>query len=338
MILSPSDFVGKYELHTGIYVQSKLQNYIDIYEPMYLKHLFGIDLYNQFIGDLLNNVPQSPNFLAVFNPLSQDLGYSFYYQNNFNNVNTMIISEGIKEMLKGFIYFEYAKDLNNQMTPYGNVKPISENSEVVNTLFSMMYTRYNEAINSYRAIQRFIRYTNTPPLGQIVNLTVINGGINYLTSNGLPCANGSGTGAVVNVVANNIGGINTFTLTANGSGYSDGIYPIATGSGYNAEVEITTLGGVIQTLEIYSAGFDYLYNDIITVPGGNDDAFFTINNVTLGGVTNAVIVDGGKNYKVDDYVNIKDGSNLTASFQVNYIGTGDYSKFRGVAKSTAYWL
>jgi hypothetical protein len=58
----------------------------------------------------------------------------------------------------------------------------------------------------------------------------------------------------------------------------------------------------------------------------------------LGGVTNAVIVDGGKNYKVDDYVNIKDGLNLTASFQVNYIGTGDYSKFRGVSKSTAYWL
>lgn len=341
MILSPSDFVGKYELHTGIYVQSKLQNYIDIYEPMYLKHLFGIDLYNQFMSDLLNNVPQSPNFLAVFNPLSQDLGYSFYWGNSFNNVNTMIISEGIKEMLKGFIYFEYAKDLNNQMTPYGNVKPISENSEVVSTLFSMMYTRYNEAINSYRAIQRYIRYTNNPPLGQIVNLTVINGGINYLTSNGLPCVNGSGTGAVVNIVASNIGGIFAISFAlpfTGGTGYSDGQYTITTGSGFNAEVYVTTnLGSVIQ-VDIVDPGFDYLQGDYITIPGGNDDAFFTVGNITNGGVTNAIIVDGGKNYKVGDYVNIKDGLNLTASFQVDYIGTGDYSKFRGVAKSTAYWL
>lgn len=337
MILTTSDFVGKYELHTGMYVQSKLQNYIDIYEPMYLKHLFGIDLYNQFISDLSGNIPQSPNFLTVFNPLAEDFGSSFYTQWGVSYWNSMLISEGIKEMLKGFIYFEYAKDLSNQMTPYGNVKPISENSELVSTLFSMMYTRYNEAINSYRSIQRYLRFNN-PPLGQIVNLTVINGGINYLTTNGLPCANGSGTGAFVNVVANNIGGINTFTLTANGSGYSDGIYLVTTGSGYDAEVEITTLGGVIQTLEIYSAGFDYLFGDVITVPGGNNDAFFTINNVTLGGVTSVVIVDGGKNYKVDDYVNIKDGSNLTASFQVNYVGTGDYRKFRGLPKSTAYWL
>jgi hypothetical protein len=337
MILSIQDFVGKYALHTGMYDVNKLQNYIDIYEPRYLKNLLGVDLYNQFQSDLLNNVPQSPNFLKIFNAFSEDLGYNFYTTYGFAYNSNQLDSEGMKQMLKGFIYFEYSKDLVNQMTPYGNVKPLSENSEVANTGFSMIYTRYNEAIRSYRSIQSYIRYNN-PPLGQIVNLTVINGGINYITSNGLPCANGSGTGAVVNVVANNIGGINNFTLTANGSGYSDGIYFVTTGSGYNAEVEITTLGGVIQTLEIYSPGFDYLFGDVITVPGGNDDAFFTINNVTLGGVTNAVIVDGGKNYKVDDYVNIKDGLNLTASFQVNYIGTGDYSKFRGVSKSTAYWL
>lgn len=261
MILSPSDFVGKYELHTGMYVQSKLQNYIDIYEPMYLKQLFGVDLYNQFIGDLLNNVPQSPNFLTVFNPLSQDLGYSFYSRYGFNELNSMIISQGIKEMLKGFIYFEYAKDLNNQMTPYGNVKPISENSEAVNTLFSMMYTRYNEAINSYRAIQRFIRYTNTPPLGQIVTFSIIDGGLSYSNLTGLTCINGSGTGAVVNI-----------------------------------EID------------------------------------------EYGTITGIVFTDAGKNFKVNDVLNVKDGLNVSASFLVEYIGTGDYRKFRGIAKSTAYWL
>jgi hypothetical protein len=261
MILSPSDFAGKYELHTGMYVQSKLINYIDIYEPMYLKQLFGVDFYNQFAGDLLNNIPQSPNFLTVFNPLSQDLGNSFYTNNGFSYVNSMILSEGIKEMLKGFIYFEYAKDLNNQMTPYGNVKPISENSEVVSTLFSMMYTRYNEAINTYRAIQRYLRFTTNPPLGQIVTFSIIDGGLSYSNLTGLTCINGSGTGAVVNIEIDEYG-----TITA------------------------------------------------------------------------LVFTDAGKGFTVGDVLNVQDGLNVSGSFIVEYVGTGDYRKFRGVAKSTAYWL
>jgi hypothetical protein len=260
MILTPSDFVGKYELHTGMYVQSKLQNYIDIYEPMYLKHLFGIDLYNQFINDLSGNIPQSPNFLTVFNPLAEDFGSSFYTQWGVSYWNSMLISEGIKEMLKGFIYFEYAKDLSNQMTPYGNVKPISENSEVVSTLFSMMYTRYNEAINSYRSIHRYLRFNN-PPLGQIVTISIINGGLNYSTLTGLTCINGLGTGAVVDI-------------------------------------------------------------DI--------DAFGTITEINF--------TNQGINFKVGDVVTVKDGLNVSCTFSVEYIGTGDYRKFRGLPKSTAYWL
>lgn len=158
MILSIQDFNGKYALHTGMYDHSKLQNYIDIYEPRYLKQLFGVDLYNQFESDLLNNVPQSPNFLKIFNAFSEDLGFNFYTPYGFEVANNQLDSEGILQMLKGFIYFEYSKDLVNQMTPYGNVKPTSENSEVANTGFSMIYTRYNEAIRSYRTIQSYIRY------------------------------------------------------------------------------------------------------------------------------------------------------------------------------------
>jgi hypothetical protein len=338
MIISVQDFVGKYELHKGMFVQSKLQNYIDIYVPRYLKQLLGVDFYNQFVSDLLNDVPQSPNFLDIFNPISEDLGYSFYTEYGMQVSNSMILSDGMIEMLKGFIYFEYAKDLYNQMTPYGNVKPVSENSEIVSTGFSLMYTRYNEAINSYRAIQRYIRYTNNVVLGQIVNLSIINGGAGYLTTNGLQIINGSGVGATCNIVASNIGGIYLFTVTANGSGYTDGSYTITTGSGYNAEVTITTNLGSVVSVDIDFAGFDYLYGDVITIPGGNDDAFFVVDNVTNGGVTSIVIVDAGKNFIVNDFINVKDGVNLTCQCEITYVGIGDYKLFRGIAKSTAYWL
>jgi len=259
MILSIQDFVGKYALHTGMYDVNKLQNYIDIYEPRYLKNLLGVDLYNQFQSDLLNNVPQSPNFLKIFNAFSEDLGYNFYSPYGFGVSSNQLDSEGIKQMLKGFIYFEYSKDLVNQMTPYGNVKPLSENSEVANTGFSMIYTRYNEAIRSYRSIQSYIRHNN-PPTGQTVTIGITSGGSNYVATNNVSLVGGFGTGLIID-----------FTVD---------------------------LTGVIDEITIVDAGKNYKIDDTFTIPGGNDDAII----------------------------------------ELTYVGIGNYNKFRGIAKSTAYWL
>ena len=141
MFVSILDFEasGKYELHTGIYDVARLSAYIKKYEKLYLIQLLGVDLYNDFISNLT-----SPKYVYIFDAFEID------YE------RCIIISEGIKEMLFGFIYFEYLKDLTNQITPNGNVRPIGENSADVSTLYTMMYNRYNESINSYRAIQTYI--------------------------------------------------------------------------------------------------------------------------------------------------------------------------------------
>ncbi len=260
MILSIQDFTGKYQVSTGMYDQARLQDYINRYEPRYLKELFGISLYNDFQSDLVNNVPQSPNFLTLFNPLSEDLGYNFYYFNGIYEGINQIDSEGIKEMLKGFIYFEYVKDLSNQITPIGLVKPDNENSTVANTLFSMMYTRYNEAIRSYNSIRDFIKYTTAPPLGQAVTLTIASGGTGYTGANNVSLTGGTGTGLVIN-------------FTEDGT-------------------------GVVDSVTIVNAGKNYSFGDVLIIPGGNGDA----------------------------------------ELKLDYVGIGDYRKFRGVPKLTAYWL
>lgn len=260
MILSIGDFTGKYQLSTGMYDQAKLQDYINRYEPRYLKELFGVSLYNDFIADLNNNVPQSPNFLIVFNQLSEDLGYNFYYFNGIYEGVNQIDSEGIKEMLKGFIYFEYSKDLVNQMTPYGNVKPKSENSDVANTLFSMIYTRYNEAIRSYNSIRNYIKFNTTPPIGQVVSFNLLSGGSGYSNQTNVSVTGGSGTGLIVDIT-------------------EDGT-------------------GVIDDVTVVNAGKNYAIGDTLTIPGGNNDA----------------------------------------QIELAYVGIGDYRKFRGVPKLTAYWL
>lgn len=260
MILSIQDFTGKYQVSTGMYDQAKLQDYINRYEPRYLKELFGITLYNDFQSDLLNNVPQSPNFLVLFNPLSEDLGYNFYYFNGIYEGVNQLDSEGIKEMLKGFIYFEYVKDLSNQITPIGLVKPDNENSTVANTLFSMMYTRYNEAIRSYNSIRDFIRYTTAPPLGQAVTLNLTSGGTGYVNQTNVSLTGGTGTGLKVDIIEDGSGVVDEVTITQTGTGYTIG--------------------------------------DTFTLPGGNNDA----------------------------------------TIELTYVGIGDYRKFRGVPKLTAYWL
>jgi hypothetical protein len=148
MFVTIADFSagGKYEIHTGIYETERLQSYIDKYEKMYLINLLGVDLYNDFIAN-----PTFPEYVFIYEPFEVDSNsVSLYFGNR------IIISEGMKVMLLGFIYFEYVKDLTNQITPVGNVRPVGENSADVSTLYSMMYARYNESIKTYRGIQQYI--------------------------------------------------------------------------------------------------------------------------------------------------------------------------------------
>tara|TARA_R110000772_G_scaffold9622_6_gene31546 strand:+ start:4495 stop:5007 length:513 start_codon:yes stop_codon:yes gene_type:complete len=136
---------GKFELHKGMYEQQKIQAYIEKYERLYLIQLLGGQLFNDFVADLNAGVPVSPEYLAVYNP--------FVYDENNCDV---VISDGMVEMIKGFIYFEYLKDQINQVWVSGVVAPTGENSNNVSTLNQQIYTRYNDAVRIYRAIQRYM--------------------------------------------------------------------------------------------------------------------------------------------------------------------------------------
>jgi hypothetical protein len=141
-----SDFgKGKYELHSGMYETAKIQAYIDKYERQYLVKLLGVELFKLFEADLVAGVPQDAKYLALFEPFEYD------------EVNCGVyISEGMIEMIKGFVYFQYLKDLTNVVAVSGNVRQMGENSENVSTLNTMIYTRYNDSVRTYKAIQKFI--------------------------------------------------------------------------------------------------------------------------------------------------------------------------------------
>ena len=147
MFVTVDDFkVGKFELHSGIYSVPRIQDYIDKYERRYLTELLGVDLYDEFAADVLLGLglPTEPRFIVIFEALTFDLPWCILY------------SDGMKGMLLGFIYYEYTKDEIVQMTPNGNVRPVGQNSEVAGSLYTQIYTRYNDGVRTYKAIQGYI--------------------------------------------------------------------------------------------------------------------------------------------------------------------------------------
>jgi hypothetical protein len=342
MITSISDFNGKYLLSKGIYDNAKIQDYIDRYEPRYLKELFGVTLFNEFMSDLDSGIPQSPNFQKIFYPFSEDLGSYYYSWNSFQVHNTILDSEGLKEMLKGFIYFEYAKDLFNQMTPYGQTKPLSENSEVVNTIFSTMYNRYNEAVRTYSTIQQYIMLNQGIAINQVLESTILNSGTGYINSTGISALNGSGTGCLVDIEASGIGSVNQLpNLLTIGSGYSTQTEVpclTITGSGSGLILNIYDNGsGGVDYFDVFENGSGYEIGDTLTIDSGNQDATIEITGVDNGEIQSISISNGGQNYLVGDILTI-DSGDQNAEIEVSFIGAGNYKNFRGLRKLYNYWI
>ena len=65
-------------------------------------------------------------------------------------------SEGIKEMLKYFIYFEYLRDNQTTMTITGATKNTFSNSEMARLVETRIIENYNLGIRTYQEIQWYI--------------------------------------------------------------------------------------------------------------------------------------------------------------------------------------
>ena len=144
-IIQITDFAqGKYVIPTNPMQDTDLQTYIDDAQRSFLLQLLGVELYDLFIADLVNNVPQSARFIKIFDPFTDQT----------NDVLT--ISDGMKEMLKGFVYYIYLRDLVNRATTTGLTKTLPENAENVSGIWFDLNRRYNEAVETYKVIQNYV--------------------------------------------------------------------------------------------------------------------------------------------------------------------------------------
>jgi hypothetical protein len=66
-IIRTDDFVGFHYISVNPNCTNQLQKYIDKYEDYYLCYLMGEVLKSDFINDLVSGVPQSPDYLTIYN-------------------------------------------------------------------------------------------------------------------------------------------------------------------------------------------------------------------------------------------------------------------------------
>ncbi len=151
--LQPSDFVGIAEQSVNKHTEPTMQRYINKYEPIYLRKLLGNELYNDFVADLLptpsvpTSVPQDAKFLAIFNKIHIDESTTCGHQRN---------SDGIKEMLRLFVMFHYARDNQYDFAITGATKNSFSNSEIAQLNQTNAIDNFNMAVESFQTIQWYI--------------------------------------------------------------------------------------------------------------------------------------------------------------------------------------
>jgi hypothetical protein len=142
LIIVNTDFVGKYKISANTFQATEFDNFITQYERDYLYKLLGKTLADLFIADLTNRVPVTQIYLDIYNSLYTEI-YGCKYD-----------STGMKNMMLGFIYFEWMRKMSVNPTITGSVVNSNENSVQAGSLFDI-YGRYNDSINNYKTIQLY---------------------------------------------------------------------------------------------------------------------------------------------------------------------------------------
>jgi len=148
-LCTPSDFLqGSFKISQNCFSEKDIQEAIDRYESLYLCQLLGDELKALFLADFLGGVPQTQRFIDIWDAFcnTDDCGGQIH------------ISESMKLMLKGVIYFHYNTEEIYKATPVGTISQDQQNAStaMANQSFRNAEIRYNDAVRTYKAIQWFI--------------------------------------------------------------------------------------------------------------------------------------------------------------------------------------
>jgi len=125
------------------YTVTNLQKYLDDLEEPYLIKLLGATLFDEFKTDfeIIGTEPTEQRFKDLWNAFHEDFNYLIY------------ISKGIKEMLVGFIAFEFLRDEMTKKTIGGLVQNEQVNGVIASFQSSDLLNLHNMSVQTYQSIQ-----------------------------------------------------------------------------------------------------------------------------------------------------------------------------------------
>ena len=144
-IIQTSDFKGRYSIAKNGYSEDGIQEYIDYYEPIYITQLLGAELGEAFLDDITNGAPVDPLFLVLFDPFRVD------------DNNCIRVSDGIKQMLLGFCFFEITnKAIDAKRNLAGNTRDVQDNAMSLSQIGAQLWKWYNVSAETAQNIQWYI--------------------------------------------------------------------------------------------------------------------------------------------------------------------------------------
>ncbi len=142
-IVSVEDFTGKFRVVLNGYKEEDFAEYIDRYEAIYLVKTLGKELYNLFIADLAE-VAHDPIYTKINEPFIEQ-----------SECGKILDSKGVKDLILGFIYFHWQTDSAVQQTIIGGKRQKGELSNDPQNNKGSIWDRWNEAVQTARAIQEY---------------------------------------------------------------------------------------------------------------------------------------------------------------------------------------
>ena len=140
LLLLEGDFSGKFELAKSN--DDLIDEYIAEYEERTLIELLGKELFDLFKAEVTDQVVAAGIYKTIYDPfVLQVNGYT-------------VTSQGMKKMLLGLLYFQYVRDNRVKQTMNGAVEQQTE--VAVNSDNTFLYLRYNDGVDTYKAIQQYI--------------------------------------------------------------------------------------------------------------------------------------------------------------------------------------
>jgi len=144
-ILLNTDFEnGATRITQNIDVTTQLSSYISTFENRYIKSILNDEMFTK--------IRDNETLHSKYTALIDGVDYT-------DADGCLIVLEGLKLALKGFIYYHYVGD-NFNSTPVGNVRSLPEISQQVTTTYNLQiaHLRWNEGVTFYRKCISFVNF------------------------------------------------------------------------------------------------------------------------------------------------------------------------------------